>query len=224
MSRFTRAASPAALILSAMALTISLSAGTAYAAALIGTSQLKNGAVTSAKIKDKTIQAKDLSAAARKSLAGATGAQGQPGSPGATGATGATGVSGAPGPAGATGATGAQGATGPAGSDGAPGDDGADATVRWAAVTTSASTATIVRSKNVTTAGGIATGRYFVTFSSDVSACSYQATAAGATTGGALGGYVSVGARPGVPTDVVVNAFDKNGDAAALPFHLAVFC
>jgi hypothetical protein len=82
------------LIISAMALTVSLSAGGAYAATVIGTAQLKNSSVTSAKIKDKTITTKDLSAAARKALKGATGPAGTPGAPGAAGAPGATGTPG----------------------------------------------------------------------------------------------------------------------------------
>lgn len=91
MSRWSRSMSPAALVLSVLALVVATSAGTAYAAVKIGTKQLKNGAVTSAKIKDAGVKSvdigdgavtsadvlngslgtADLSAAAQKSLRGA---------------------------------------------------------------------------------------------------------------------------------------------------------
>lgn len=60
MSRWSRSMSPAALVLSILALVVATSAGTAYAAVKIGTKQLKNGAVTSAKIKDGTVASLDL--------------------------------------------------------------------------------------------------------------------------------------------------------------------
>lgn len=63
MRRPSSAMSPAALLISILALVVATSAGTAYAATKIGTKQLKKNAVTSAKIKDKTIQSRDLSAA-----------------------------------------------------------------------------------------------------------------------------------------------------------------
>ena len=90
----------------------------------VGTTQIKNGAVTKAK----------LDATAAKSLAGTAGAQGRPGADGSAGTSGADGAQGASGLAGSRGETGltgaglpgAQGATGPAGEDGAAGADGAD--------------------------------------------------------------------------------------------------
>lgn len=60
MSRWSRSMSPAALVLSILALVVATSAGTAYAAVQIGTKQLKNGAVTSAKIRDGGVQSVDL--------------------------------------------------------------------------------------------------------------------------------------------------------------------
>lgn len=91
MSRWSRSMSPAAFVLSILALVVATSAGTAYAAVKIGTKQLKNGAVTSAKIKNGTVASvdvrdggvtgadvangslgtADLSGAAQKSLRGA---------------------------------------------------------------------------------------------------------------------------------------------------------
>ncbi len=82
--------------------------GTAFAASQmlptnsVGSSQIKRGAVTPAK----------LSNAAKQTLTGPTGPQGPKG---AAGAKGATGAAGAPGAKGATGATGPQGPTGPSG-------------------------------------------------------------------------------------------------------------
>lgn len=60
MSRMSRAMSPAAFVLSILALIVATSAGTAYATIMIGTKNIKNGAVTSAKIKDSTIQGVDV--------------------------------------------------------------------------------------------------------------------------------------------------------------------
>lgn len=60
MSRWSRSMSPAALVLSILALVVATSAGTAYAAVKIGTKQLKNGAVTSAKIRDGGVRSADL--------------------------------------------------------------------------------------------------------------------------------------------------------------------
>jgi hypothetical protein len=60
MSRMSRAMSPAAFALSVLAVIVATSAGTAYATILVGTKNIKNGAVTSAKIKDGTIQGVDV--------------------------------------------------------------------------------------------------------------------------------------------------------------------
>ena len=195
--RFTKAASPAALIISAMALTVSLSAGGAYAATLIGTAQLKNNSVTSAKIKDKTITAKDLSPAAKKALTGPAGA---------TGAAGATGPAG---PAGGTGATGATGAT------------GSSATALWAVVKT---TGVISRSSGTTGAVREVQGRFTVTFNRDVTACSYVANIGLETSGTPTRGYATVVPATGSTNAVTVFTADKNGDLTDLTFHLAVFC
>jgi len=60
MFRMSRALSPVAFILSILALVVVTTAGTAYATILIGTKNIKSGAVTSAKIKDGTIQRVDV--------------------------------------------------------------------------------------------------------------------------------------------------------------------
>ncbi len=76
MTRLTRATSPAALALSVLALIVATSAGSAYAATKIGTQQIKNSAVTSAKIKNRTIATKDLATSTTRALRGARGPQG----------------------------------------------------------------------------------------------------------------------------------------------------
>ena len=75
-----------------------ISAGTATATTAI--------VITGAQIKDGTVQAKDLSAKARRSLRGQRGPQGARGPAGAPGANGLPGAVGAPGAAGAAGAPG----------------------------------------------------------------------------------------------------------------------
>jgi hypothetical protein len=79
----------------------------------VGTTQLKNNAVTSAKVRNGTLGVTDLSNAARTALRGAAGARGLTGAPGAVGATGAQGPAGERGPQGLQGAQGAPGAAGP---------------------------------------------------------------------------------------------------------------
>jgi Collagen triple helix repeat (20 copies) len=86
--------------------------GTSYAATVlpagsVGTAQLKNGAVTSKKVKDGSLLARDF---ASGQLPG--GARGPAGPTGAPGAAGATGTPGATGPAGPQGPPGAQGPPG----------------------------------------------------------------------------------------------------------------
>ena len=87
MSRFRQTPSPAT-VMSAIALFISLG-GVGYAAASIGSAQIKNNAVASKDIKNGTIVKKDISKSTARSLKGATGATGARGATGATGATGA---------------------------------------------------------------------------------------------------------------------------------------
>jgi hypothetical protein len=102
-SRLAPLLSPPVLV-SLLALAVALG-GTSYAAGLgrntVGTAQLKNGAITSAKVKDRSLRAADF---ARGQLP--AGPQGQPGRPGRPGVDGSPGPEGPRGPAGATGADG----------------------------------------------------------------------------------------------------------------------
>lgn len=75
----SRALSPAAFVISILALVVATSLTSAYAAVKIGTAQLKNNAVTTTKIKNKTIRTADLSKPAVASLRGKAGPRGPQG-------------------------------------------------------------------------------------------------------------------------------------------------
>lgn len=130
-------------VVGTLALFIALG-GVSYAAVKlpaksVGTKQLRTGAVTSVKVRDGSLLAKDFGKDelprgdagepgdnGRPGAPGPAGMKGDPGSPGAAG-SGDTGPSGAPGPAGPTGSpgdTGPRGPTGPAGPSGADGQQG----------------------------------------------------------------------------------------------------
>ncbi len=90
-----------ATVLATIALLVAL-AGTGYAAITlptnsVGNAQLKSNAVTSSKVKDRSLLKVDF--AANQLPRGAPGAPGAPGTPGAKGATGAKGPTGASGAA-----------------------------------------------------------------------------------------------------------------------------
>jgi hypothetical protein len=82
-------------------------AGGAQAHSYITGSDIRNGTVTGADIKDRSLGVVDLSPQARAALHGATGAKGATGATGAKGATGATGTAGTDGVDGKDGLTGA---------------------------------------------------------------------------------------------------------------------
>jgi hypothetical protein len=121
------------MIIALTALVLAAS-GSAVAATIITSAQIKNG----------TIQLRDINSKARKALKGQTGPRGPAGAKGVAGARGATGAKGA------TGATGARGATGPAGAAGATGPAGAPGTALGYA--TVDSPGTVSSALNVTTA------------------------------------------------------------------------
>lgn len=114
------------MLIAMLALFIALG-GASYAAIKIpagsvGTKQLKNRAVTAAKVKPGSLLRKNFApgqipAGAR----GATGTQGPQGMPGPTGSAGAVGTTGATGSQGDAGATGSTGPAGPTGTTGATG-------------------------------------------------------------------------------------------------------
>jgi len=94
--------------MSAVALFVSLG-GVGYAAATVGSAQIKNNTILSKDIKNGTLTRGDMSRSTVRSLAGSTGPRGATGAAGARGATGATGAAGAAGTAGTAGAAGAPG-------------------------------------------------------------------------------------------------------------------
>ena len=110
-----------AMVVAAIALFVALSGASYAAVALprdsVGTAQLKSNAVTSAKVKDRSLRAVDF--ALGELPAGQQGPEGQQGQQGPQGPQGQQGPAGPQGPAGATGATGPKGATGPQGPAGA---------------------------------------------------------------------------------------------------------
>ncbi|HKZ13567.1 MAG TPA: hypothetical protein VJL81_06960 [Solirubrobacterales bacterium] len=144
-------------MISTLCLVLVLGGGSAYAATQlasnsVGTKQLKNGAVTPAK----------LSGAAKQTM---------------TGPTGPTGAKGATGARGATGATGATGAKGERGEKGEQGVAGAAATKLFAEI---GENGELLKSSGVTAAAFKGTlGAYSVTFNTNVSACVAMVTGVG---------------------------------------------
>lgn len=113
-------------VIATVALFLALTGG-AYAANVlprssVGTSQIKDAAVTGAKIKPGTLQASNFAPGALPQ--GPQGVPGTPGAPGEPGDTGPRGARGAPGEIGDPGPRGAQGAPGRDGEDGTDGTDG----------------------------------------------------------------------------------------------------
>ena len=121
MSRLRSFIPSRAMAVAVLALVAALT-GTAAAATVLITksSQIKKGVVTGTHVKDGSLGAADLSAAARSALKGA----GTAGPARATGPGGATGPAGPAGPKGDTGATGAKGDPGTNGTKGDTGDRG----------------------------------------------------------------------------------------------------
>lgn len=79
------------MVVAVIALFVALG-GSSYAALKIGTKDLKNSSVTSAKIKDGTIGSRDIGRRTRGALRGAKGDKGDPGRNGTAGGAGAPGT------------------------------------------------------------------------------------------------------------------------------------
>jgi hypothetical protein len=144
-------------VISTLCLVLVLGGGTAYAATQlaknsVGTNQLKNGAVTPAK----------LSGAAKQTM---------------TGPTGPTGPKGATGARGATGAAGGKGEKGDRGEKGEKGVTGDSATKLFAEI---GENGELLKASGVTAAAFKGTdGAYSVTFNTNVSACVAMVTGVG---------------------------------------------
>ena len=104
-----------------VALFAALGGGTAYAAATVTGSNVKDGTLTGKDIKNRSLGAEELSASAVSSLTGKPGAAGPAGPAGANGDKGEKGDRGLAGANGAAGPRGEQGAAGPAGTNGVSG-------------------------------------------------------------------------------------------------------
>jgi hypothetical protein len=105
---------------------VSYAAATKIAAGSVGTEQLKQGAVTSSRVKDSSLLARDFGAGELPAgPAGAAGQNGRPGAPGPAGPRGEPGASAAKGDGGPAGAAGPAGPEGPAGAEGPAGHTGA---------------------------------------------------------------------------------------------------
>jgi hypothetical protein len=118
-------------VMATVAVFIALGGGAYAATALpknsVGATQLRNDAVSSAKIKQGSLQRSDFRTADLVKLRGPAGTAGSPGEAGAAGPAGATGAKGEPGARGEAGATvakGDKGDKGDAGTTGAKGDKG----------------------------------------------------------------------------------------------------
>ena len=187
-------------VMATVAVFLVVGGGTAFAASQmlpknsVGTKQIKNAAVTPAK----------LSPAAK---AGMTGPAGPKGATGPAGAKGATGARGATGPTGPTGAKGATGAT------------GAAATVLFAEV---GKPGNLLKGSNVTSVipGIVQPGEYEIVFNRNVSACTTQATIAGEEAAGEITAY---NVKSNVNA-IFVETFDIEGNPATEEFSAAVFC
>jgi hypothetical protein len=169
----------------------------------VGTKQIKKDAVTSAKIKDGSIQNADLAPGTLR--AGGVGPAGPTGSKGDTGA------------AGPKGDTGVAGVAGPKGNPGTP---GANATALWAVV---AANGTLARGSHVTSAQGFGSGGYEVIFDRDVTGCAFLAVPGGTDTD-VVTGEASTTRRSTSVNGVWIQTYNSAGTAADGPFHLAVFC
>jgi len=145
-------------------------------------------------------------------------------SPGATGTPGPAGPKGDPGPKGDTGERGPIGPAGPPGPPGeAIGSDGSE--IGWVVVDGEGNP---VRASGpgITAArqGGAPAGSYEVTLGSNITACAYQATIAGATSGVPTPAYVTVGRLPSSSVTVVVQTAGTDGTLIDRGFHLTVLC
>ncbi len=172
--------------------------GTSFAA---GNALLARNSVGTKQVIDGSLQTKDLSATARKTLKGNRGL---------------TGPAGAQGAQGSTGATGAQGAQGVQGVQGAPGQSAAKLFVAMDAG------GTLLKNSGATLAARVGAGVYRIAFNTDISNCVYLATG-GQDAGSLFEDYHLYTSRTGTNT-VNVEIFDAENSLFDRSFNLAVFC
>ena len=181
--------------------------GTATAASLITSADIKNNTVQSKDIKNRTIQTKDMSGAAKRALKGNTGPQGLQGPQGPIGPQ------------------------GPAGTNGTNGTNGAPATKLWAVIS-SGGTPTVSRSSGgvtVSYVNSVGQSQYQVKVPQDVRSCAYVATpgneGAISQTEVVTPADVTVAQMSADANGVAVTTYTADGSSrVASGFHLAVFC
>ncbi len=194
----------AATVIAVIALVFALT-GTAVAA--------KRYLITNTKQISPTALKQLAKLAAKQALAGPAGAPGKEGAAGKDGAAGATGAAGSEGKQGAAGEEGLTGPPGPAGN------------MSWAVIEPGG---LVERSSETNvTADEVAIGNTVVTFGNlaDVTDCAYEATIGLAgQSATAFPGFATVVRSSEDENAVYVETFNEEGVAAALGFHLAVFC
>lgn len=188
---------------SSIALFIALG-GVSYAAVKIpknsvGTSQLRNGAVTADKVKKGSLTKENF---ANGQLVGPKGDPGPAGQDGSRGPEG---------PAGAAGAQGAQGVAGPA---------GANAASVYATVN-DAGGYTPSLSSGVSSSTRLSNGTYEVDFSKALTGCAVIATQ---PVGAAFGTFLSAGVSNGPSGIVSIESRTSGGGTQDSAFQIAVFC
>ena len=124
------------------------------------------------------------------------------------------------GPAGVPGPAGPSGPQGPKGDKGDKGDNGTSATALWAVVDPGGA---LARNKGAASSQKLGTGDYLVTFSTDITGCSYVASIGGPTTQNNPG-EISPAQRTGVAQAVEVETYNSAGANSDRSFNLAVFC
>jgi Collagen triple helix repeat (20 copies) len=207
--------------LAAAALFISLGGGAYAATSMIGTNQIKNGAVTQQKLHSGAVGLTQLNGDLQQKLSssgkgarGPAGPQGSAGSQGQKGNTGATGATGPQGPQGKTGATGLSPLVYSYGA--ANGPDSGDCGEDWANDTF---TTTYVITPTSDGASWVVTKLVNGTFDTITGATDPQDSACGSSSQG--GGRI--GALHGWET-FVVSASDQGGGAPAADFSPTATC
>lgn len=169
--------------------------GTSVAAA---TALLPRNSVGTSQVVDASLQATDLSKAARTALKGNIGPRG---------------------PVGPAGAAGAQGPPGASGAEGVQGPPGQAATKLFVALDADG---TLTKNSGATLAARAGVGVYRIAFGTDIRNCVYLATG-GQDDGSLSEDYHLYTNRSGTST-VNVQIFDERNEPLDRPFSLAVFC
>lgn len=189
----------------------SMTPATAAVRKLIGTKNIKDSAITTAKIQKGAVTKDRLAPDIIQS--------------GIKGETGLQGLKGDTGPAGPKGDAGSTGAQGPKGDVGVAGPAGAQATNLFASIdgeVASPNPPIIINQSGVTNASHITLGEYSVTFNRAINACAVVATIKKNPTGIYTDGSLTLRVTNGNTVDV--QTVNKSGFPADRDFDVAVFC